>query len=43
MEDVTDIILNIKKLVVRLQGDESKTITVKANKGRSCDSGDDRM
>jgi DNA-directed RNA polymerase subunit alpha len=32
MEDVTDVILNIKKLVVRLQGDESKTILVKANK-----------
>ena len=32
MEDVTDIVLNIKKLVVRLQGDDSKTITVKAKK-----------
>ena len=32
MEDVTDVILNIKKLVVRLQGDDSKTITVKAIK-----------
>lgn len=32
MEDVTDIILNIKKLVVRLQGDESKTIAVEVNK-----------
>ena len=32
MEDVTDVILNIKKLVVRLQGDESKTIVVKAKK-----------
>lgn len=32
VEDVTDIILNVKKLVVRLQGYESKTITVKANK-----------
>ncbi|RKY10537.1 MAG: DNA-directed RNA polymerase subunit alpha [Planctomycetota bacterium] len=31
-EDVTDIILNTKKLVVRLQGDDSKTITVKAKK-----------
>ncbi len=32
VEDVTDIILNIKKLVVRLQGDDSKVITVKAKK-----------
>jgi DNA-directed RNA polymerase subunit alpha len=32
MEDVTDIILNIKKLVVRLQGDDSKTITVQSDK-----------
>lgn len=32
VEDVTDIILNIKKLIVRLQGDESKTIVVKADK-----------
>jgi len=31
-EDVTDIILNTKKLVVRLQGDDPKTITVKAKK-----------
>ena len=32
MEDVTDIILNVKKLVVRLQSGEPKTITVKAQK-----------
>lgn len=32
MEDVTDIILNIKKLVVRLQGDEPKTIFVQSDK-----------
>jgi len=32
MEDMTDIILNIKKLIVRLQGDESKTIAVEVNK-----------
>ncbi|MHC4237186.1 MAG: DNA-directed RNA polymerase subunit alpha [Planctomycetota bacterium] len=32
MEDVTDIILNVKKLVVRLQSGEPKTITVKAKK-----------
>lgn len=32
VEDVTDVILNIKKLVIRLQGDDPKTITVKAQK-----------
>lgn len=32
VEDVTDIVLNVKKLVVRLQGDEPKTITVKSDK-----------
>ena len=32
MEDVTDVILNIKKLIVRLQSSASKTITVKASK-----------
>ena len=32
MEDVTDIVMNVKKLIVRLQGDEPKTITVKADK-----------
>jgi len=32
VEDVTDIILNVKKLVVRLQGDDSKTIAVRAQK-----------
>jgi DNA-directed RNA polymerase subunit alpha len=32
MEDVTDVILNIKKLVVRLQGKDTKTVTVKATK-----------
>jgi len=32
VEDVTAIILNVKKLVVRLQGDEPKTITVSADK-----------
>lgn len=31
MEDVTDIILRVKKLVVRMQGDQSRTIRVKAN------------
>ena len=39
MEDVTDIILNIKKLVVRLQGDEPKTITVESNKAGAVTAG----
>ena len=32
MEDTTDIVLNVKGLVVRLQGDEPKTMKVTANK-----------
>ncbi len=32
VEDVTDIVLNVKSLVVRLQGDGPKTMTVAANK-----------
>jgi len=32
MEDVTDIVLNVKSLVVRLQGDGPKTMTVSAKK-----------
>ncbi len=32
MEDVTDIVINIKNLIVRMQGDEPKTIKVTANK-----------
>jgi len=32
MEDVTEIILNVKKLVVRLQSDEPKALVVSANK-----------
>lgn len=32
MQDVTDIIINVKNLVVRMQGDEPKTIRVKAHK-----------
>ncbi len=32
MEDVTDIILNVKNLVLRLTSDEPKTMTVSANK-----------
>jgi DNA-directed RNA polymerase subunit alpha len=31
-EDITDIVMNIKKLVVRMQGDETKMIVVKADK-----------
>ena len=32
MEDVTDIVLNVKSLVIRLQGEEPKTMTVSSNK-----------
>ncbi len=32
MEDVTEVVLNVKKLVVRLQGDEPKVVVIKANK-----------
>ena len=32
VEDVTEIVVNVKKLVVRLQGDDVKTIKVAANK-----------
>jgi DNA-directed RNA polymerase subunit alpha len=32
MEDVTDIVLNVKSLVIQLQGEEPKTMTVSANK-----------
>src|SRR5690606_14132580 len=32
MEDVTDIILNIKALIVKLDGDEPKTMRLHANK-----------
>ena len=32
MEDVTEIILNIKKLIVRMQGDEPRTMKLKVNK-----------
>lgn len=40
MEDVTDIILNIKSLVVRLTGDGPKTMKVSANKAGVVTSGD---
>src|SRR5215475_2745391 len=32
MEDVTDIILNVKSLVVKLDSDDTKEVTVKAHK-----------
>jgi DNA-directed RNA polymerase subunit alpha len=32
MEDTTDIVLNVKSLVIRLQGDGPKTMTLTANK-----------
>jgi len=32
MEDITDVVINVKNLVVRMQGDEPKTIMLKANK-----------
>lgn len=32
MEDVTEVVLNVKKLIIRLQGDEPKVIKVSADK-----------
>ncbi|MBP6124422.1 MAG: DNA-directed RNA polymerase subunit alpha, partial [Phycisphaerae bacterium] len=32
MEDVTDIILNVKRLVVRMQGDQKRTMKLSASK-----------
>jgi DNA-directed RNA polymerase subunit alpha len=40
MEDVTDIVLNVKSLVVRLTGEGPKTMTVSANKAGVVKSGD---
>jgi DNA-directed RNA polymerase subunit alpha len=40
MEDVTDIVLNVKSLVVRLTGEGPKTMTVSANKVGMVTSGD---
>ena len=40
MEDVTDVILNIKSLVVRLAGDGPKTMTVSASNAGVVTSGD---
>jgi len=39
MEDVTEIVLNVKNLVVRLQSDEPKTMTVSANKAGAVTAG----
>jgi DNA-directed RNA polymerase subunit alpha len=40
MEDTTDIVLNVKSLVVRLQQDGPKTMTVSANKAGAVTAGD---
>jgi len=40
LEDVTDIILNIKKIVVRLEGDEPKTMRVSRNTKGQVTAGD---
>jgi len=32
MQDVTDIVINIKNLIIRMQDDEPKTVTLKADK-----------
>ncbi len=40
MEDVTDIVLNVKSLVVRLTGEDPKTMKVSANKAGVVTSGD---
>jgi DNA-directed RNA polymerase subunit alpha len=39
MEDITEIVLNTKQLVVKLQSDESKTITVSADKAGAVTAG----
>ncbi|MBA3272480.1 MAG: DNA-directed RNA polymerase subunit alpha, partial [Chthoniobacterales bacterium] len=39
MEDVTDIILNIKSLVVKLEADETTDVTVKVNKAGAVTAG----
>jgi DNA-directed RNA polymerase subunit alpha len=40
MEDVTDIVLNVKSLVIRLHSEEPKTMTVSANKAGVITAGD---
>ncbi len=39
VEDMTEIILNVKQLVVRLQGEEPKVLTVSANKAGAVTAG----
>ena len=39
LEDVTDIILNIKSLIVKLDSDETKTMTLRANKAGAVTAG----
>ena len=40
LEDITDIVLNVKSLVVRLEGDEPKTMYLKGNKAGPLTAGD---
>ncbi|MFA5554102.1 MAG: DNA-directed RNA polymerase subunit alpha [Phycisphaerae bacterium] len=40
MEDVTEIVLNVKNLVVKLNGEDPKTMTVSASKAGTITSGD---
>ncbi|MBN2594771.1 MAG: DNA-directed RNA polymerase subunit alpha [Sedimentisphaerales bacterium] len=40
MEDMTDIVLNVKDLVIRLSGEGPRTMTLKANKAGEVKSGD---
>ncbi len=40
MEDVTDIVLNVKSLITRLQGEGPKTMKVSANKAGAVKAGD---
>ena len=39
LEDVTDIVLNIKSLIVKLDADEEKTMTLRANKAGAVTAG----
>src|SRR3954468_24796635 len=39
LEDVTDIILNIKSLIVKLDSDDTKTMTLRANKAGAVTAG----
>lgn len=40
MEDVTDVILNIKRIVLRMEGDEPKTIRLRRNRAGEVRAGD---